>query len=76
VDTGDHALRDKSDDGSILLLDDGSVWVVAQADRVNTGLWLAPSSITVNEGSGAPYELVNTDDQETAEANYIGQAQG
>jgi hypothetical protein len=75
VNTGDHALRDKSDDGSVLLLDDGSVWVVALVDRVNTGLWLAPSSIAVNEGSGAAYELVNADDQETAEANYIGRAQ-
>ena len=70
---GDHTLSVRSDDGKILILEDGSIWIVAPPGDVTDITWLAPSSITVNEGSaGPPYELVNTDDQSSVLANYIG----
>jgi hypothetical protein len=62
----------KSDDGSIIVLDDGSIWIVAPYDRATSGPWVDATSITVND-SGAPDQLVNTDDHETVDANYIGQ---
>jgi hypothetical protein len=62
----------KSDDGSIIVLDDGSIWIVAPYDRSTSGPWVDGTSITVND-SGATDQLVDTDDQETVDANYIGQ---
>jgi hypothetical protein len=70
--TGDHNLDTKSSDGAIVVLEDGSVWSVDSADRASTDTWTAATSITVNEGSGNSYDLVDTDDQEVAAANYIG----
>jgi hypothetical protein len=71
--TGDHTIQTKSDDGSIIVLDDGSIWIVDVADRANTSVWVDATSIVVNDRSGGDYELVDTDDQEIAGANYIGQ---
>jgi len=51
--------------GSIIVLDDGSEWIVAASDQATTAAWPDPSSITVNERSSGPaYDLVNTDTQE------------
>jgi hypothetical protein len=72
--TGDHTQTTNSSDGSIIVLEDGSIWIVAPTDQATTSLWLDTASITVNDGSSTPaYDLVNTDNQETATANYIGQ---
>jgi hypothetical protein len=71
--TGDHSQQTSSDDGSIVVLDDGSVWEVNASDQATTGAWPDSSSITVNAmPSGTSYELVNTDDQSSVQANYIG----
>jgi hypothetical protein len=70
--TGAHSIQAKTDDGSIMVLDDGSIWAVGP-DQATTAPWVDGTSITVNDGSGASYDLVDTDDQEIAEANYIGQ---
>jgi hypothetical protein len=60
----------KSDDGSIIVLDDGSIWIVASYDQSTSSVWVDATSITVNDSGD---KLVNTDDQETVDANYIGQ---
>ena len=70
---GDDWIATKSDDGRIIVLDDESVWIVAPSDQSTSGPWVDATSINVNEGSGGSYELVDTDDQEIVEANYIGQ---
>lgn len=72
---GDHSLMSNSDDGTIVVLDDGSIWIVTAADTATASVWLDPSSVTVNEGSSAPaaYDLVNTDSQDAIQASYIGQ---
>ena len=64
----EHWLRDKSDDGSILILSDGSVWQVAPYDQVNTMLWLTTSTIIIPDSEDC---LINVDDGEKAEAYRI-----
>jgi hypothetical protein len=72
---GEGMLDTKASNGSILVLSDGSVWSVESVDRVNTGVWLEPDSIMVNQRSGPAYELVNTDEHpaESATASYVGE---
>lgn len=70
---GDSSIAAKSDDGSIIVLDDSSIWFVAPSDQPTSGLWLDLTSIVVNEAPDGSYELVDTDDQEIVEANNIGQ---
>jgi hypothetical protein len=70
--TGDHTQDTKSSHGAIIVLDDGSVWSVDAGDQSTASTWQEAPSITVNEGSGTGYELVDTDEHETVSANYIG----
>jgi hypothetical protein len=57
-----------------VVLDDGSIWIVAAGDQATTSVWVDASSIAVNDSSsGSGYDLVNTDDQDVASANFIGQ---
>jgi hypothetical protein len=67
---GDQSIAAKSDDGSIIVLDDNSIWIVASYDRATSLAWVDATSIIVSNSGD---QLVNTDDQETVDANYIGQ---
>lgn len=70
----EHWLRDKQDEGRILVLEDGSWWEVRLSDRVRTSRWLRISTIRVidpKQGSHS-YLLTNTMEGEAAQANYIG----
>jgi hypothetical protein len=70
----EHWLRDKRDDGRILVLEDGSWWEVRASDRIRTSRWYRISTITVEDPKqgGHSYLLTNTMERETAQANYIG----
>jgi len=70
----EHWLRDKHEEGKIVVLEDESVWEVHPADRLTTSRWLRISTITVNrtQKEGYPYLLTNTTEGETARANYLG----
>jgi hypothetical protein len=57
-------------DGSIIVLDDGSIWIVASYDQPTSAVWLDGTSITVSSSGD---QLIDTDDQETVDAKYIGQ---
>jgi hypothetical protein len=70
--TGDHTQETRTDDGSIIVLDDHSIWAVEAGDESKASIWNDAASITVNETGGSSYELVNTDEEETVHANYIG----
>jgi hypothetical protein len=74
LNAGDHTQQTNSSDGSIIVLDDGSIWEVADpSDQLTAALWLDASSITVQEDSSSPpYTLVNTDDQSSVQASYVG----
>jgi hypothetical protein len=67
-----HWIQGKTDDGDILTLEDGSVWLVDTLDRIDTALWLPISEITVVESDGR-YLLINTDDGEKAHATLLHQ---
>ena len=72
----EHWLRDKHDEGKIVVLEDESLWEVHPADRMTTSRWLRISTITVNDTwkEGYPYLLTNTTEGETARANYLGES--
>ena len=73
---GGHWITENSDDGSVLTLEDGSLWLVDPVDRADTAVWVASTDIVVRDTSPDgeyDYTLVNTDDSETAHAKYLGQ---
>jgi hypothetical protein len=63
--------------GAIVTLSDGSIWQVSPLDRIDTVLWLPVDDVVVVNNQGAlsalyPYLLINKDEGETAEAQYLG----
>ena len=73
---GKHWVKKNIDSGTMMLLEDGSLWEIDPFDKINAMLWLPISNITVIESSsgtpGYDYFLINTDDGEKAHAKYIG----
>lgn len=67
-----HWVRSKTDDGEIVILEDGSTWQVDVLDRLDTSLWLPMTDVTVVEDSSG-YLLINTDDGEKARATLLTQ---
>ena len=61
-----HWVKSVQADGKIVILEDGSVWEIDDADTVDTNLWLAMSEIVVCDD-----KLINTDDGETVDATRI-----
>jgi hypothetical protein len=72
----EHWLRDKQDDGKIVILEDESVWEVHPMDRAAAARWLRISTITVavkdTQKEEYRYVLTNTTEGETARASYLG----
>ena len=68
---GGHWISDNIDNGSYILLEDGSLWEIDSLDTIDTSLWLSISNITVID-NGYNYILINTDDGEKAEAKFLG----
>ena len=71
----EHWLRDKQDEGKILILDDDSTWEVNPRDQFVTKLWLRGSTIMVEytEKQDYPYVLRNLTEGEIARANFLGE---
>lgn len=71
-----HWIKEKGDGGSLIILEDGSVWKIHLLDRIYTTLWLPITSITVLESESPignyKYLLINIDDGEKALAKYLG----
>jgi hypothetical protein len=69
----EHWLRDKRDEGRIVVLEDESMWEVHPSDRPITKHWLRISTITVKhtQKEGYPYLLSNRTEGEDARANYF-----
>jgi len=61
-----HMVETVSDDGSILKLEDGSVWSIALPDQADVAVWLPSTDIVICDG-----RLINTDDAETADAEPV-----
>ena len=71
-----HWIQENIDSGSMIILEDSSIWQIDPLDKIETMLWLPVSNITIvisNNGSpGYDYLLINTDDGEKAHAKYLG----
>jgi hypothetical protein len=74
--TGDEQDTNSSD-GAILVLNDGSVWAVENADQATARLWQDRAAIHVSEeesgGGLGTYVLTNTDEHESVTATHIGE---
>jgi hypothetical protein len=61
-----HWIDSVMDDGSIIKLEDGSLWRVDDVDTVDSALWLPTTDIIVCDG-----KLINTEDNESVQAERI-----
>jgi hypothetical protein len=72
-----HWIQENIDNGSMIILEDGSIWKVEPLDKIDASLWLPISNIIVatsRSGSlGYDYLLINTDDDAKVHAKYLGQ---
>jgi hypothetical protein len=68
-----HMLATGSPDGSIVVLNDESVWAVSPAGRATAASWVHGAPIAVPPRSHLLYRLVNSDDRSTIRASYIGE---
>jgi len=62
----DHWIDSVSSDGSIIKLEDGSIWQVSAIDRITSMLWLPVSDIVACDD-----KLINTDDNESVEVTRL-----
>ena len=70
-----HWISDKSENGTLILLEDGTVWVVTPVDRVKTSIWLAVDHIAIFKSPSTPdypYVLVNEREEERVHVKYLG----
>ena len=70
----EHWLRDRQEEGRIVILEDESVWEVHPVDRQATARWLRISTITVKETKTGeyPYLLTNTTEGRTRAGQLLG----
>ena len=71
---GGHLVRSVAEDGRFVTLEDGSVWEIDPSAQFKTIEWHAQANITVRTAPGRPgfeYELINTEDDEGAQAKYV-----
>jgi len=73
---GGHWIKSKSNNGSMIVLEDGSMWEINSLDQIDTALWLPITNITILKASQPvgdyKYTLVNKDDGEKALAKFLG----
>ncbi len=61
-----HLIQEKTNDGSIVTLEDGSVWEINRIDRAYTVIWPLETEIIACDGT-----LTKVDDGEVVEAIRI-----
>jgi hypothetical protein len=61
-----HWVSSNVDEGKYIVLEDGSLWAIDDADTVDSGLWLETDEITV-----CPGKLIDTDDNTSAGARRL-----
>lgn len=68
-----HRVEKVLDDGALLMLEDGSVWNIVEADRLYSGGWVARDEIVVIDRQSSPnYEIVNSTQRQRVRAVYRG----
>lgn len=70
-----HWIESVMDDGSVIKLEDDSLWQISPDDVGDSALWLPTSDIAVIEGDDSefPYKLINKDDSEVVNARLLDQ---
>jgi hypothetical protein len=70
-----HLIQSVMDDGSVIKLEDDSLWKVSPIDEINSALWLPATDIAVidSDDLSYPYKLVNKDDNEVVNARLLEQ---
>jgi cell division protein FtsB len=70
--TGEY-IKSKSDDGSLIVLSDGSAWEVSSLSQIDTALWLELTDVTIIDGDDPsyPYKMINKDDNEVADVKPL-----
>jgi len=58
-----HWIQEVSGNGSVVILEDGSVWKISSIDTITSTLWLPTTEITSCDD-----KLINMDDNEIVEA--------
>lgn len=61
-----HWIQSVSSDGTIIKLEDGSVWEVDSVDAITSMLWLPTTEIVACDN-----KLINTDDGEKVDATRL-----
>lgn len=65
-------IRDKTSSGSVLVLDDGSIWKVGTAGRLNTALWMRLDQLRVfKTDTPRVYEIVNLSAKNSAYVLFL-----
>jgi hypothetical protein len=71
-----HSIDEVCADGSIVILEDDSVWAIESTDQIDTALWLTTTDINVSHlthpNGDYKFLLTNTEDHEKAHAKYLG----
>jgi hypothetical protein len=70
-----HWIKEVSDEGGVIILEDNSVWGVESIDKIDSALWLAIDDVIVvknDDEPSYPYLLINTSEHETVHARYLG----
>ena len=70
-----HWIKEVSDGGGVVILEDGSIWGIESIDKIDSALWLAADDVVVvknDDEPNYPYLLVNTSESETVHARYLG----
>jgi len=70
---GEHNQESGSPDGSLILLDDGSVWSIPPDERSRTSTWAEGASVSVEPGPHGRYRLTNGASGSTVLATYVGE---
>ena len=63
-----HWIQSKTDDGSVLILEDGSTWEVDSVDQIDTNLWLPMTDVIVTDDED---QMISLDDHETVGVTRI-----
>ncbi|MEK7398328.1 MAG: hypothetical protein AAB116_15460 [Candidatus Poribacteria bacterium] len=72
---GKHWIISNSGNGSILTLEDSSVWEIQPVNHADTCSWVPATNIVVSNSNNPlyPYKLINVSNHKTAEAKLLSQ---
>lgn len=70
----EHHIEANYNDGSMIVLEDGSIWEIDPIDQMISTLWNFSAVITVSSSYGGRYDYVlsNSEDGKEVRANFIG----